>query len=427
MKVFLSSTYIDLKDYRKAAKEALSSLDLQVIWMEDFGALPEEPQAACLDRIEDCDIVIGLYAHRYGHVPNDSLTSITEQEYEHAKKMGKNIFCFLVAPSCPWNPELSEEGDQKQKLVKFKQTVKKEFVFAEFTTVEDLYSKVTSSIAKYLVKLEREKAGAKRKQLLLPTIVVSMNQEESSELQNRSVLEKHAGKEEAQKYEQFLEALDKEGCQNPFERYKGDRDLWEPPFGEGKTISELIESGLLKVNQNSAENEQTIIGYSITDEFFNGEVNKNEFVKIAKEEGCLIIIDAISLFHPLVRKRLHKSGLPSQSKSAVIFISPTVTNSNLVTRSIEELVSTEMDDVFERYDAKGEMLCEMNIGDLRSFQRWFFTAISVETQMAHNPNAHPENIKEFQNRLKITPKNIHRYFYSKDIEKQPALADGYKL
>lgn len=420
MKVFLSSTYIDLKDYRKTAKEALSSLELQVIWMEDFGALPEEPQTACLDRIDDCDIVIGIYAHRYGHIPNDSLTSITEQEYLYAKNSGKNIFCFLIAPNYPWNPELSEEGNQKLKLNHFKQTVKNDFVFAEFTTIEDLHSKVISSMAKHLVKLEREKAGTKRKQLLLPTIVISMNLEEATELQNKSVLEKHAGKEEIQKYEQFLEALDKEGCQNPFERYKEDRDLWKPSFGEGKTISELIENGLLKVNQNYSKDEQTIIGYSITDEFFNGEVNKNEFVKIAKEEGCLLIVDAISLFHPLVRKRLLKSGLPSQPKSAVVFISPTVANSNSVTRSIEKLVSAEMDDVFERYDAKGEVLCEMNVGDLRSFQRWFFTAISAETQMAHNPNAHPENVKEFQNRLNITPKNIHRYFYSKNIDTQSA-------
>ena len=43
MKVFLSSTYIDLIEHRKAAKEALERLGQQVGGMEIFGARDEEP------------------------------------------------------------------------------------------------------------------------------------------------------------------------------------------------------------------------------------------------------------------------------------------------------------------------------------------------------------------------------------------------
>ena len=38
MKVFLSSTYDDLVDYRKAAHDTLEQLGLHVVWMESFGA-----------------------------------------------------------------------------------------------------------------------------------------------------------------------------------------------------------------------------------------------------------------------------------------------------------------------------------------------------------------------------------------------------
>ena len=37
MKVFLSSTYNDLIEHRKAAHDALEQLGLHVIWMESFG------------------------------------------------------------------------------------------------------------------------------------------------------------------------------------------------------------------------------------------------------------------------------------------------------------------------------------------------------------------------------------------------------
>ena len=40
MKVFLSSTYSDLMEYRESAVHALEQLNLQVIRLENFGARP---------------------------------------------------------------------------------------------------------------------------------------------------------------------------------------------------------------------------------------------------------------------------------------------------------------------------------------------------------------------------------------------------
>jgi hypothetical protein len=56
MKSFLSSTYVDLIEYRQAATEALERLGQQVGRMEIFGARPVEPSNACLSEIEDCDL-----------------------------------------------------------------------------------------------------------------------------------------------------------------------------------------------------------------------------------------------------------------------------------------------------------------------------------------------------------------------------------
>jgi len=68
MKVFISSTYDDLKDHRKAAHDELERLGLHVIWMEAFGARPMESTEACLKEIEECDLFVGIYAHRYGYI-----------------------------------------------------------------------------------------------------------------------------------------------------------------------------------------------------------------------------------------------------------------------------------------------------------------------------------------------------------------------
>ena len=96
MKVFISSTYKDLIDYRAAAIRAVEGTNYQAGKMEVFGARSEEPIEACMNEVEECDLFIGIYALRYGYVPLGSDISITEMEYLHAKETGKTIYCFLL-------------------------------------------------------------------------------------------------------------------------------------------------------------------------------------------------------------------------------------------------------------------------------------------------------------------------------------------
>ena len=72
MKIFLSSTYNDLIEHRHTAHNALEQLGLQVIWMEAFIARPVESTKACLDEIEESELFVGIYAHRYGYISEGS-------------------------------------------------------------------------------------------------------------------------------------------------------------------------------------------------------------------------------------------------------------------------------------------------------------------------------------------------------------------
>jgi hypothetical protein len=92
MKVFISSTYEDLIEYRKAAIRAVEGTNYQASKMEVFGARPDEPLTACLKEVEESELFIGIYAHRYGYVPAGSDISITEKEYVHARKLGKTSY-----------------------------------------------------------------------------------------------------------------------------------------------------------------------------------------------------------------------------------------------------------------------------------------------------------------------------------------------
>ena len=69
MRVFVSSTFLDLKHHREKVIRVLNGLNLSPAAMEYFGSRADEPSELCLEEIEACDLFIGIYAWRYGFQP----------------------------------------------------------------------------------------------------------------------------------------------------------------------------------------------------------------------------------------------------------------------------------------------------------------------------------------------------------------------
>jgi len=150
MKIFISSTYQDLIDYRNKTAEAVERLGQQGIRMEVFGARPEGAADVCREEIDESDIFLGIYAHRYGYIPPGGALSITEMEYDYAVEHKKSVFCFVVDEDYPWRPTFIEGEPAQAKLKALKEKVNNSFVRDIFTTPEDLAFKVAASVGRYL-------------------------------------------------------------------------------------------------------------------------------------------------------------------------------------------------------------------------------------------------------------------------------------
>jgi len=151
MKIFLSSTYQDLVSHREAAAKAIERLGQQGIRMEVFGARPLEATGASLEEILDSDLLVGIYAHRYGYVPAGQSKSITEQEFDFAIEKQKPTFCFVVDEEYPWSPKHVESEPGRTRLREFLQRLRERVVIDSFTTPEDLAFKVASSLGRFLL------------------------------------------------------------------------------------------------------------------------------------------------------------------------------------------------------------------------------------------------------------------------------------
>lgn len=145
-----------------AAKQALERLGSQVHGMEVFGARADDATQASQKDLEECELFVGIYAHRYGSIPSGSATSITEQEYDHAKKLKKQMFCFIVDDNHVWPSSMIEKDEPaRSKLHILKAKIKEDLATDFFTTEDNLAYKVATSVGRHLIKGDYQKAKQK--------------------------------------------------------------------------------------------------------------------------------------------------------------------------------------------------------------------------------------------------------------------------
>lgn len=99
MKVFISSVIQGLEDFREAAARAARVLKHEVKRAEDFGALPQTPQQACLAGVRWGDVVVLVLGNRYG-TPQASGVSATHEEYREARGE-REVLAFVLTGAEP--------------------------------------------------------------------------------------------------------------------------------------------------------------------------------------------------------------------------------------------------------------------------------------------------------------------------------------
>jgi Domain of unknown function (DUF4062) len=96
LQVFVSSTYLDLKDDRQAAVEAILKAGHIPAGMELFAAGDKSQWEVIQQWILDSDVYMLILGGRYGTVETKSGLSYTELEYDFAAKSGKPLFAVVI-------------------------------------------------------------------------------------------------------------------------------------------------------------------------------------------------------------------------------------------------------------------------------------------------------------------------------------------
>jgi len=150
LRVMVSSTITDLPAHREQVKEACLRLGMLPKMMEHQPPVDKDAIAFSLALVDEADIYVGVYAHRYGYVPKDGnpkQISVTEMEYDRAVERGIPRLIYIIHDEHPITVKDLEKGKSEKKLKTFLTRVKKDNFANFFKSPEDLESKVIHGLS----------------------------------------------------------------------------------------------------------------------------------------------------------------------------------------------------------------------------------------------------------------------------------------
>lgn len=170
----ISSTSKDLIEHRKQASDALFRRQYFPIVMENLVAMNDaDAISASLQMVEDAELYIGIFAHRYGYCPVDDRNpdniSITEMEYRHAQNLGIPTLIFVMTDDYPSLTDLSDltnktgielmeemqvyfeaDSEKKAKFKAFKDELTTKHIVSFFDEPDKLRTEIILALTKHL-------------------------------------------------------------------------------------------------------------------------------------------------------------------------------------------------------------------------------------------------------------------------------------
>jgi Domain of unknown function (DUF4062) len=113
LQVYISSTFVDLRDFRQAVYDSIVQVGACPVVLEQFGASADPPLDVCRAAVQGSDVMVLIVGHRYGAVLHGGVKSVTEFEFEAARASGIPVLAFILDDDCPWPPQLSISANRR--------------------------------------------------------------------------------------------------------------------------------------------------------------------------------------------------------------------------------------------------------------------------------------------------------------------------
>jgi hypothetical protein len=179
------------------------------------------------------------------------------------------------------------------------------------------------------------------------------------------------------------------------ERYQEQPEDWHPFGAEGSASS-------IKQVVTKALGEVAVPGLSLVPVFEDirtlSRPEQRHLLKKLRREGCVVVIDSISLYHPFLQRAFEQSALETYPQTSVVTISPTRNFAEFV-REMTFVFKFKLQDMefIKRAQEEDEYTCDeiLEDDDLR-FQRWLRNRVKSMYSQKPKRGAEPD-IRDYYN------------------------------
>lgn len=155
-KVFVSSTYKDLKVERQKIRDAIVDMHCLPVTMESWAASNEEQFEFSKQKIDECDYYIVILGGMYGTIAPSEKLSYTEREYDYAVSQGIPVAAFVIEDLDTLPGNRKESSAKRIKLVNcFRQKITANHMWGEWRNAEHLYSCIQRSLEEQINRYPR--------------------------------------------------------------------------------------------------------------------------------------------------------------------------------------------------------------------------------------------------------------------------------
>jgi len=167
MRVYVSSTSLDLAEYRQAVIRALWLSGHTPVCMEHHAPGDVVPKDESLRKVATCDVYVGIFAWRYGFIPQGCEFSITEMEYREAERLKKTTLIFLLDEGVEWPAEYREGGENERRIRELRERLQQDKWVHFFTNPDSLTAEVLTAIAQVSASSSKKAAILDKREGLL--------------------------------------------------------------------------------------------------------------------------------------------------------------------------------------------------------------------------------------------------------------------
>jgi hypothetical protein len=214
--------------------------------------------------------------------------------------------------------------------------------------------------------------------------VCAMNRGEAEDVLTRGIRDEEFGEE----FSTFLAALRRRShtlnISTLKRSYGNAREDWIPAFCQHslpQSISGIIHNIVNKLQKDKTNDFPDLSPYFVSDIVFPEEhgqrIDPRERARFlyTLKRGAVLIVDAISLFHPHLRRTLLESGLATHNPISIIIVYPFGLEHSQLHKELVPLVESKLQDARIRFSDDLLLDCELGIGDLDPLRRWLYTVL----------------------------------------------------